>query len=149
MVWFTLEETKQQIVQRLGQPAVVADFGSDFRAWQYQINTVDHHEFSHYLTFRRSNETLVSVTRNYEKEQTVDTLFPASESTAYHLSMSGGRQYSILLRCLPGERVLMAMGIAKPDQPTHQLVIMRKADVRFFYPSLSQQLKSDSSVTPQ
>ncbi len=66
LTWFQLNETEEEVVRALGSPTVVADFGADFRSWQYQIGDIDHHEFSHWLVFRASDRKLLSVTRNYE-----------------------------------------------------------------------------------
>lgn len=142
---FTLRETRDEIVQRLGHPKVAADFGSDYLSWQYQIDTADHHDFSHYLVFRKANGTLVSVTRNYDKDQRVDALFPAPESFVYRVPNTGPRPYSVLVRLLSDDRVLIAMGISRSDQPVSQLVILCKTEIPFFFPWLFDQLNAAQS----
>jgi hypothetical protein len=143
--WFLLTETRDQVTRALGQPAMVADFGQDFQSWQYQIGDIDHHEFSHQLVFLKSDRALISVTRNYEPERTFDELFPEAETTVHHYPNLKNPQYSLRLRLLSGGRVLMAMGAPKAGQPTGQLVLIRKSELRYFYPWLFEQLSGKSS----
>jgi len=140
--WFLLTETKNEVRRALGQPRLVADFGKDYLSWQYQIGNVDHEEYSHVLVFRKSEDRLISITRNYESERSVDALFPPGETTAYHYAGPENPRFSLRLRRLSGGRVLMAMGISKPGQVTGQLVLMRQAELRYFYPWLFEQLGS-------
>lgn len=145
-LWFLLNETKDQVTRALGNPTFVAEFGQDFRSWQYQIGDIDHHDFSHVVVFRKSDGTIVSVTRNYEPERNVDALFPEPETTVYHYPDAQRREYSLRLRRLSGGRVLMAMGTSAPGQVTGQIVLMRQSELRFFYPWLYQQLPARSRI---
>ena len=122
LIWFTLRESPEQMVSALSKPAIVADFGKDFQSWQYQIGTIDHHEFSHQVVFRKSDRSLVSVTRNYESERTVDTWFPESETTVHRMPGEHKTQFTVRVRRLAGGRVLMAMGVSQPGQKTGQIV---------------------------
>src|SRR5882672_2389452 len=83
LIWFTLRESKEEITRALGRPTMVADFGEDFRSWQYQLGDIDHHDFSHQLVFRKSSGALISVTANFDPERNVDALFPEKETAAY------------------------------------------------------------------
>lgn len=140
-VWFLLTETSDQVTRALGSPSLVADFGRDYRSWQYQIGAVDHDEFSHLLVFCKSGRVLISVTRNYEPERNVDAFFPEAETTVHHYPDADNRKYSLRLRRLSGGRVLMAMGTSKRGQPTGQLVLMRESELRNFYPWLFARLR--------
>lgn len=129
LLQFRLGETRAQVEQRLGRPAVVADFG-DFQSWQYQIGVEDHHEFSHQLVFRHSTGELISVTRSYEAEQSVDALFPESESSAHFLQDS---DWGIRARRLDGGRVLLAIGAPRKGQTSTQLLLIRESELPHFY----------------
>ncbi len=137
--WFALTESPHQVAGLLGQPAAVANFGKDFLSWQYQIGAIDHHEFSHQLVFRGG--ALISITRNYEPERKVDDLFPASRTLAYHYEEASRRVFSVRVQRLSQGRLLIAMGVSRPDQTTSQLVLIRETDVRYFYPWLGEQLR--------
>ncbi len=140
LTWFELTETKQQTAKALGMPRMVAVFGQDFVSWQYQIGVVDHEEYSHQLVFRTSTHALISVTRNYDPERTVDELFPDGETTAHYYPNAEKPQYSLRLRRLSNGRVLMAMGTSKAGQVTGQIVLIREPELRYFYPWLFEQL---------
>lgn len=141
-VWFELSESMEQVARRLGQPALTADFGADFRAWQYQIGLDDHHEYSHYLVFRRSDRSLISISRYFEPERNVDALFPEPESKAYFLQDGAKTPFGVRVRRLTGGRLLIAIGAPRAGQTTSQLVLIRESDLRFFHPWLDEQLKS-------
>jgi hypothetical protein len=140
--WFLLNETKDQVARSLGQPTMAAEFGHDFQSWQYQIGDVDHDEFSHQLVFRKSDGKLISITRNYETERKVDALFPQQETTVHFYPAAEKLHYSVRVRRLSGGRVLMAMGTSRADQVTSQLVLMRQSELRYFYPWLFEQLRT-------
>lgn len=140
LVWFSMSTTKEQVFKALGPPAMIAPFGSDFESWQYKLGNVDHDDFSHQIVFRKSNQSLVSITRNYDPEKTVDILFPATIATVHHFPNAEKPQFSIRVRPLADGSYLMAMGISKPGQVTGQVVMMRASEVQHFYPWLSAQL---------
>src|SRR5262245_21563215 len=138
LIWFTLKESKEEITRTLGRPGMVADFGNDFRSWQYQLGNVDHDEFSHQLVFRKSTGELISVTVKFESERNVDALFPEQETAAYFYPDAKRAQYTLRLRRLPQGRVLMAMGVSRAGQPTGQLTLMKETEIRHFYPWVAQ-----------
>ena len=138
---FQLTETSAQVVQRLGRPALVAPAG-EFESWQYQIGVEDNHEFSHMLLFRVSTGELVSVTRNWEQERTVDEFFPVSESKVYYYPDAEHREYGVRVRHLSGGRLLIAMGSTKPGDVTGQVVLIREAELQHFHGWLAKQLAS-------
>ena len=132
---FQLTETRAEARAKLGPPALVAPFG-DFETWQYQIGVEDNHEFSHVLLFRAATGKLISVTRNWEQERPVDEMFPESQSKVYYYPDAAHPQYGVRVRRLSGGRVLMAMGSAKPGDPTGQVVLMRESELQVFHPWL-------------
>ena len=137
--WFLLVETESEIRAKLGQPKMVADFGN-YRSWQYQIGEVDHEDFSHALVFRKSDGKLISVSRSYDPQRTVDEFFPASESTVHYYPDAERPQFTMRVRRLSGGRLLMAMGISKAGQATGQILLMRESELAYFYPWLEAQL---------
>jgi hypothetical protein len=132
---FQLTETRAQAQRKLGSPALVVPAG-DFESWQYQIGVEDNHEFSHVLLFRVSTGELLSATRNWERERTVDELFPEAESKVYYYPDAQHPEYGVRMRRLSGGRVLMAMGSAKAGQPTGQVVLIRESELPIFHPWL-------------
>ena len=140
LVWFDLTETRERVGRAVGRPAMAGEFGGDFETWQYRIGEIDHDEFSHQFVFRKSESALISVTRSYDTEQDVDALFPEAETEVHYYPGPAVPRYGLRLRRLSGGRLLMAMGSTKPGEPTMQLVLMREAELRYFYPWLAEQL---------
>lgn len=134
---FTLDESPEQIVRGMGRPVQVNDSDLNFRTWYYQTDTVDNHEHSHVLLFRQSSQQLLSVTRNYHYPVQVAALFPPAKSTIHHWPDDKNPQLSVQLREYSGDRVLIAMGVAKPGQPTTQLIVMRRSALKLFFPWLT------------
>jgi hypothetical protein len=139
---FQLTESRQQVAELLGLPALVAPFG-DFESWHYQLGIDDHHEYSHNLVFRQDTGELVSVSRNYEeKPQVVDELFPEPESFLEHYPSADRPAMTLRVRRLEGGRVLIALGAAAPGQPATQLLLIRESELRLFLPWLAESLAS-------
>ena len=132
---FQLTETRAEVRAKLGAPAVVAPVG-EFESWQYQIGVEDNHEFSHVILFRATTGELLSLTRNWEHERAVDELFPESQSKVYFFPDAAHPEYGVRVRRLNGGRVLMAMGSAKPGEPTGQVVLIRESELHLFHPWL-------------
>lgn len=132
---FQLTETRAQVQQKMGHPALVSPFG-EFESWQYQIGVEDNHEFSHILLFRVSTGELLSLTRNWEAERTVDELFPEAETQTYYYPDAEHREYGVRVRRVGGGRVLMAMGSAQAGQLTGQVVLIRESELSVFHPWL-------------
>jgi hypothetical protein len=136
--WFSLEETRTQVREVLGAPRLVAEFGSDFESWQFQIGVEDSHEFSHQVVFRVSDHTLVSVTRQWESEHNVDALFPIASTRYVRIP---GTEYTVAVRKLSGRRLLLGMGVTGPGAPTTQVTMIKASDLRFFIPDLASVLE--------
>jgi hypothetical protein len=101
---------------------------------------LDEHDFSHQLVFRKTDNQLISVTRNYEPERNVDQWFPPAETTVHFYPDANKPQYSVRLRHLSGGRILMAMGTSKAGDTTGQIVLIRESELRYFHPWLFEQL---------
>jgi hypothetical protein len=133
---FTLEETPQQILRGLGEPVQVNDSEPAFHTWFYQTDAFDKHDHSHILLFSQPAKKLLSVTRNYHLPVNVEALFPAAKSTIHHWPDAKAPQLSVQVREYDGDRVLIAMGVAKPGQPTTQLIVIRRSALAIFFPWL-------------
>jgi hypothetical protein len=133
LLQFQLNEKPEQVVKRLGRPFLVTPFG-EFESWQYQIGVEDNHEFSHILLFRGTE--LLSLTRNWEQERTVDEMFPAKETKVYYYPDAKNPAYGVRVRRMSGGRVLMAMGSVEAGQPTGQVVMIRESELAHFHPWL-------------
>lgn len=136
--WLSLRETMEAVRRQLGPPTLVAEYAAGLVTWQYQLGDIDHHDYSHILVFRKADQALLSVTRNYEPERTVDALFPAAETKAY--AVPGQAGFVMRTRALPGGRMLLAMARSGAGQPVGQLVLMRASEVGRFYPWLASLL---------
>ncbi len=134
-----LQESSKQVHQLLGEPVQVADINSDFRAWQYRVGDLDHDEFSHSLVFRKTTDTLVSMSRTFQKPLAVDRFFP--RSTYYRYPEDGPAQMVVRVQSLSGDRYLMAFGSTKQGEPATQLVLIHRSVIPVFYPWLAGKLK--------
>lgn len=140
LFWFTLDETPAQLIEKLGQPAQVGEMGPDFLIWQFQISVVDKHEFSHVICIRRKDNRIVSIARNYEFQENVDGLFPAKLTEVHHWIRDGKPQFSVRLRRLGPDRLLLAMGSGQPGKPTSQILLIRESELPVFMPWLHDSL---------
>ncbi|MBX9601621.1 MAG: hypothetical protein K2X35_11465 [Bryobacteraceae bacterium] len=140
---FTLSETEGEVAAKMGPPRQVADLSTDYRAYHFQIGVDDLHELSHILVFSRTSGKLVSITQNFEPERDVTALFPPGDSRVHFWPDAEKPQYSILVRKLPGNRLLMSMGTRKPSDPAGQLMLIRRDALAAFHPWLAAQLSSE------
>lgn len=138
--WMGTVETRQDAAKLLGPPAMVSEF-DDFIAWQYQMGDIDHHDFSHYVLFRKSTGKLVSITRNYDPERSVDELFPATQTKVYFHSGVENGKFGVRLRRLEGGRLIMAIGSVRAGQPAEQLVLIAEAELPHFFEWLADQIR--------
>jgi hypothetical protein len=129
-----------QVRQAFGQPVFVADFGAGFQGWQFQPGDIDHHDFLHEVVFRKSTDSVISVTRNYAPEILVDHPSPVSDTSIPHYPNSEKPDVSFRVRRLPGERVLLDIGSIRPGQTTNQLLLNQRAGLPIFCPWLASQL---------
>ncbi len=142
--WFSLAETPQEIAWTLGAPRLTAPF-DDFVSWQFQIGVEDQHEFSHQIVFRKDGQ-LVSITRNYEVERTVDEWFPVDATEVHSYLDADKRAFNISVRRLSQGRLLLGIGISGPGQKTGQIVLIKDSELRHFYPWLSDQIERNTAA---
>lgn len=141
LFWFTLDETPQQLIEKLGQPAQVMEMGADLLIWQFQIDVVDKHEFSHVVCIRKKDSKVVSVARNYEVPENVEGLFPPNLTEVHRWFQDGKPGFGVRLRRLGNGRLLLAMGSEKPGQPTSQILLIRESELKIFMPWLERSLQ--------
>jgi hypothetical protein len=134
--WFQLGETRQDVVRLLGQPKLKAGFGSEYEGWQFQIGDTEEGEYSHHAVFRKADNQLVSIARDYNEATDVDRYFPPAETRTY----TGPENWHIRVRRLDANRFLLAMGVAKPGDKTTQIVLLSDGALRAFYPWLHEQV---------
>lgn len=140
---FTLSESPEEIVKLLGRPEHMDESLPGFQSWQYETmagKDSDDNSPPAWFVCLRSGRTVLSVTRNFDKPQDVDDLFPPAQTTAYHWPAQGAPQYSLRLRRISGEVLLLAMGTAKPGERTTQLMLIRQSVLKTFMPWLAEQL---------
>ena len=137
---FTLEENTARVAAMLGAPAQVGEAGPHHFSWYLQINVADNHDHSHVLLFRKTDQKLVSVTRDYDEPENVDRMFPAGESRTYYWQAGTQPRWPVRVRKLDGNRVLIAMGVAGPGQRTNQVLLIRRSAVADYLPWLQEQL---------
>jgi len=130
---FTLEETPKEVAARLGAPAHSGAFGPGYFSWFYQIGTQDLHDFSHTLCFRASDRKLVSITRDFAPEISVDHLFPPAETRVHYWPDRQHGKFRARVRILSGGRVLLAMG-SEAGQTCGQVILIRSGALRIFFP---------------
>ena len=142
---FTLNEKPEQIVTMLGRPQRIDDSLAGYQSWQYEFSadeeSDDNSPPAWYVCLSTSRRQILSVTRNFGKPQDVDSLFPAPETAAYHWPSVDSPQFSVRLRHLPGEMLLLAMGTSRPGERTTQLIVIRRSALKTFMPWLAEQLR--------
>jgi hypothetical protein len=135
----TLTEDTAAIARLLGAPVQIAEAGPAHFSWFFQTDVLDNHDHSHILLFAKSSRTLVSVTRNFHEPVNVDALFPQGARTCYFTN-PGQPRWPVRVRLLPGERVLIAMGVAHAGEPTLQLLLIQRRVLAQYLPWLAEQL---------
>src|SRR5258708_14478415 len=83
---------------------------------------------------------IIQLTRNFDKPQNVDSILPASQTAVHYWPSKDAAQFSVRLRQLPGEVLLLSMGPARPDERTTQIILIRRSALKTFMPWLAEQL---------
>jgi hypothetical protein len=141
---FTLNENPQQILTLLGRPNRIEDSAGGFQSWQYEFSadeeSGDNSPPAWLVCLSVPKRQVLSVTRNYDTPQDVDGLFTASQTAVYYWPSKGTPQFSVRLRQLSADLVVLAMGTAKPKDRTTQLMLIRRSALKTFMPWLAEQL---------
>ena len=134
--WFTLHESRGDILKLLGAPKLVLDLGLDFESWQYEVEPSDEEEPSHILVFRKSTGQLISVTRNYSPERTVDEWFSAAAQPRYFPN-NETPALRVRIEKRADHRVWLAIGADKPGKLAGQVLLIDERELPRFYPWLA------------
>ena len=140
---FSLNESPEQIVALLGRPQRVDDSLAGYQSWQYEFSAAEENDDNSppawFVCLSTARHQVLSVTRNFDKPQEVDGLFPPAQTTVHHWPSKEAPQFSVRMRQLPGEVLLLAMGTAKPGERTTQLILIRRSALNTFMPWLTEQ----------
>ena len=143
---WTLQENPEQIVRILGKPDHVDDSVKAYQSWQYEsADNEDRDDNSppSYILCLQGGRQLLSLTRNFVSPRAVDDLFPVADTRTYHWPSKEAPQFSLRLRPLSPETLLLAMGAVKPGDRTTQLILIRRSALKLFIPWLDQQLGNE------
>ncbi len=135
---FDLNEMPADVISRFGRPDTVDDSLPNYRSWFFKRGAQDEHDFGYILCFRRSDDKLVSVTRNFEPEVLVDHLFPEGSFSVRYWPSDQNPQFGVRIRALSRGRLLLAMGCDKEGMPCGQLVLVHSSVVPVFFPWLDR-----------
>ena len=119
------------------RPAQIADSDARYLNWHYQTDVADMHDFSHLLQFRKSDNRLVAVTRNFDIPVSVDALFPAAKTSVRIWPGDPLKKWGVRVRVLGEDRLAIAVGTTKPGELTTQVLIVRRSALRQFFPWLA------------
>jgi hypothetical protein len=136
LLGFTLDETPDRLTALLGRPDGVDDSLPAYISWLFKAGARDEHDYGYILCFRRSDGKLVSVTRNFDPEENVDHLFPSGSFTVHHWPTAEKPHFSLRLRSLPGDRLLLAMGAPEQGRLCGQLILIDRSALPYFFPWL-------------
>ncbi len=144
MLRWSLQEKPEQIVRILGKPDHVDDSVKAYQSWQYESadneDRDDNSPPSYILCVQTAGQQLLSLTRNFVSPQVVDDLFPLAGTRTFHWPSKTAPQFSLRLRSISPETLLLAMGTSKPGERTTQLILIRRSALKTFMPWLHQQL---------
>jgi hypothetical protein len=142
---FTLQETPEEIAKLIGRPSHVDDSVPGYQSWQYEPppeeNGDDNSAPAWFVCLRTGTRQVVSITRNFDKPQDVDALFPMAQTMAHHWPSPTDRQFSVRVRRISEDALLLGMGTAKAGERTSQLILIRRSALKTFLPWLAEQIE--------
>jgi hypothetical protein len=145
---FTMDEKPAEIVRLIGKPGRVDDTSRNFQSWMYDAADDEDHDDNlppaYIICLRNGDQQIMSITRNYDEPQDVEALFPAGSASVYHWPAKEAPQFSVRLRSLPGEKLVLAMGTSQAGQKTTQLILIRRSALPQFMPWLAEQLTAQA-----
>lgn len=148
---FTMKESPAEIARRMGRPDRIDNPSPAYQSWQYEGAAGEDHDDNSppgwFVCVRSTDQQLLSVTRNFGKPMPIDEYFPAAQSTVHYWPSKEAAQYSLRLRTLPDDVLLLAMGVAKPGERTTQLIVIRRSALKVLMPWLAEQLDSPAAGT--
>jgi hypothetical protein len=129
---------------------IAAKFGSDahsvrgngFAVLEFGDDTTDHSDLGYewVFYFDMPSAAMVSATHNSVAGASIKSYFPPTE-TRVHVYKNGSSTMSAISRILPGDRVLIAVGVANPESQCSQMVLIRRSALKRFYPWIAKDLE--------
>mgnify|MGYP003623129120 CR=1 FL=1 len=138
---FSLGEREGDIVKKLG-PSEHLSAGTGYRTLDYLLGPEERSDEDYDWTFyfERPSGALVSVTRNFAKPASVAALLKGDGVRSHTYDAGPHASLEALSLTLPGDRVLVAVGLSKTNDACSQLVLMRRAALPRFYPWIAKDL---------
>lgn len=139
---FSLGERESDIVKKLGSSEHVSA-GTGYRTLDYLLGPEQRSDEDYDWTFyfERPSGSLVSVTRNFAKPVRVAALLKGNGIRSHKYQADPRAPLAALSLTLPGDRVLVAIGLSKTDQVCSQLVLMRRSALPRFFPWIARDLQ--------
>lgn len=81
------------------------------------------------------------MTRNFAKPTQVTELFRGDQVRSHTFQSDPGAPLPARSRVLPGDRVLVAIGLSKAGDACSQLVLMRRTALKQFYPWIAKDME--------
>jgi len=142
---FTLGETPEEVARLIGRPSHLDDSVPGYQSWQYEPPAEesgdDNSAPAWFVCLRTGTRQVVSVTRNFDKAQDVDALFPVAQTEVHHWPSASDRQFSVRVRRISEDALLLAMGTARAGERTSQLILIRRSALKTFMPWLAEQME--------
>ena len=134
-----LDATPAQVQAALGAPDHVREERT-FRVWDYNLGPADQNDMGYAWSFffEAPSGRLLSITHNVAGGVSVKPLF--REATFRKAVSPAPAKLPVLYSAGDGERMTIAVGIASPEQPCSQVIIIRRSVLDRFYPWLSENL---------
>lgn len=138
---FSLGERESDIVGKLG-PSEHLSTGTGYRTLDYLLGPEERsdEDFDWTFYFERPSGALISVTRNFAKPANVEYLLKGDGVRSHVYRGTSNAPLQALSRVLPGDRILVAIGLSKPSDPCSQIVLMRRTSLVRFFPWIEADL---------
>ena len=135
---YTLRESAAIVESQLG-PRTHSARGKGYSVLEFGEDSSEHNDLGYEWTFyfEQPSGELLSIAHYLPEPRSVAIFFPQGE-TQFHRQESG---VSAISRLLPGDRILIAIGMARRDSPCSQIILMRRSAVERFYPWIAAELK--------
>lgn len=135
---FTLQESKQQVVQRFGRPQHVT-YGRGYEILEYRLEGDEDSEADWAFYFDMPGGRLLRITRSFAEPRVFAPYFPATATSTRTYERSARERWSVQVRAVSPDRTLLGLGMARIQDPGQQLVLVRTEVLSRFYPWLSVQ----------
>ena len=142
LLQFSLRESAAAVERRMGaNPHSAA--GRGYSVLEFGKDQSEHNDLGYewIFYFEQPSGELLSVTRNMYPGRSAGALFPSAEVRTHRREGAGSQTLHAISRVLPGDRVLLAIGMGEAGAGFTQIILMRKSVVGRFYPWIAAGLK--------